>query len=107
MIKFLRNFIVICFLIFLHSCSTVKEGFSNQKKSSKDEFLVEKKSPLIMPPDYDELPAPNLNENDKDEDNEKLKKLIVKSENQITETKESIPSNTSLEESIIDKIKSD
>ena len=107
MIKFLRNFIVICILIFLHSCSTVKEGFSNQKKSSKDEFLVEKKSPLIMPPDYDELPTPNLNENDKDEDNEKLKKLIVKSENQITETKESIPSNTSLEESIIDKIKSD
>ena len=107
MIKFLRYFIVICFLIFLHACSTVKEGFSNQKKSSKDEFLVEKKSPLIMPPDYDELPAPNLNENDKDEDNEKLKKLIVKSENQITETKKSIPSNTSLEESIIDKIKSD
>ena len=107
MIKFLRYFIVICFLIFLHACSTVKEGFSNQKKSSKDEFLVEKKSPLIMPPDYDELPTPNLNENDKDEDNEKLKKLIVKSENQITETKESIPSNTSLEESIIDKIKSD
>ena len=107
MIKFLRYFIVICFLIFLHACSTVKEGFSNQKKSSKDEFLVEKKSPLIMPPDYDELPAPNLNENDKDEDTEKLKKLIVKSENQITETKESIPSNTSLEESIIDKIKSD
>ena len=107
MIKFLRYFIVICFLIFLHACSTVKEGFSNQKKSSKDEFLVEKKSPLIMPPDYDELPAPNLNENDKDEDNEKLKKLIVKSENQITETKESIPSNTSLEESIIDKIKRD
>ena len=107
MIKFLRYFIVICFLIFLHACSTVKEGFSNQKKSSNDEFLVEKKSPLIMPPDYDELPAPNLNENDKDEDNEKLKKLIVKSENQITETKESIPSNTSLEESIIDKIKSD
>ena len=107
MIKFLRYFIVICCLIFLHACSTVKEGFSNQKKSSNDEFLVEKKSPLIMPPDYDELPAPNLNENDKDEDNEKLKKLIVKSENQITETKESIPSNTSLEESIIDKIKSD
>ena len=107
MIKFLRYFIVICFLIFLHACSTVKEGFSNQKKSSKDEFLVEKKSPLIMPPDYDELPAPNLNENDKDEDNEKLKKLIVKSENEITETRESIPSNTSLEESIIDKIKSD
>ena len=107
MIKFLRTFVVICFLILLNACSTVKDGFSNQKKSSKDEFLVEKKSPLIMPPDYDELPAPNLNENDKDENNEKLKKLIVKSENQISETKELVPSNTSLEESIIDKIKSD
>ena len=30
----------------------------NQKKSSTDEFLVEKKSPLVMPPDYNELPIP-------------------------------------------------
>ena len=43
----------------------------NQKKSSTDEFLVEKKSPLVMPPDYNELPIPkekieqtDINENE-------------------------------------------
>ena len=30
----------------------MKDGFSNQKKNNSDEFLVEKKSPLVMPPDY-------------------------------------------------------
>ena len=31
---------------------------SNKKKNGSDEFLVEKKSPLVMPPNYDELPIP-------------------------------------------------
>ena len=43
----------------LYSCGTIKEGFTNQKKNSTDEFLVEKKSPLIMPPSYGELPVPS------------------------------------------------
>jgi hypothetical protein len=40
--------------IFLSSCAVVKEGFksSRKQKTSNDEFLVEKKSPLIMPPNY-------------------------------------------------------
>ena len=38
------------------SCQTVKEGFTSQKKKSTDEFLVEKKSPLVMPPEFNELP---------------------------------------------------
>ena len=42
-------FIFILTLIF-QSCSTLKDGFRSQKKNSTDEFLVEKKSPLVMPP---------------------------------------------------------
>ena len=45
-------------IFFLTSCGVVKEGFSNQKKNNSDEFLVEKKSPLVMPPDYNKLPLP-------------------------------------------------
>ena len=45
-------------ILILNSCGTVKEGFSSQKKNSIDEFLVEKKSPLVMPPDFNELPLP-------------------------------------------------
>tara|TARA_B100001063_G_C16683112_1_gene512899 strand:+ start:215 stop:430 length:216 start_codon:yes stop_codon:yes gene_type:complete len=39
----------IFFSIFVSSCGSVKEGFSSQKKNNSDEFLVEKKSPLLMP----------------------------------------------------------
>ena len=50
-------FLTIVFFTF-QSCETVKEGFTSQKKKSTDEFLVEKKSPLVMPPDFNELPLP-------------------------------------------------
>ena len=52
MIK-LKLIIYFLILLILASCGTLKEGFSNQKKDNTDEFLVKKKSPLVMPPDYD------------------------------------------------------
>ena len=107
MIKISRIRTLIILLFFLNACSTVKEGFTNQKKGSNDEFLVEKKSPLVMPPDYEELPTPNLNKNDEDEDDEKVKKLIATNENQSNEATELNNSNKSFQKSIIDKIKSD
>ena len=55
-------FLVIVSFTF-QSCQTVKEGFTSQKKKSTDEFLVEKKSPLVMPPDFNELPLPKSSEN--------------------------------------------
>ena len=106
MIKAFRINTLIILLIFLNACSAVKEGISNQKKGGNEEFLVEKKSPLVMPPDYEELPTPNLSKNDKDEDKEKVKKLLVNSQDQITETTELNNSNKSFQKSIIDKIKS-
>ena len=54
--KYLKLFIFINLILFVNSCGTIKEGFSNQKKNNSDEFLVEKKSPLVMPPDYNDLP---------------------------------------------------
>ena len=64
-------FLVIVFFT-LQSCQTVKEGFTSQKKKSTDEFLVEKKSPLVMPPDFNELPLPKTSENIEENDIEKL-----------------------------------
>ena len=49
---------IVVLILVLNSCGTLKEGFSSQKKDSIDEFLVEKKSPLVMPPDFNELPFP-------------------------------------------------
>jgi len=53
------------FLIFLSSCQSVKDGLSGRKAENSDEFLVKKKSPLVMPPKFMELPIPgeeNLDE---------------------------------------------
>ena len=70
-------FLVIVFFTF-QSCQTVKEGFTSQKKKSTDEFLVEKKSPLVMPPDFNELPLPKTSENieEENESENNIKKLI-------------------------------
>ena len=98
---FLLNFI----FVMLVSCGTVKEGFSMQKKNNSDEFLVEKKSPLLMPPDFNELPIPNpenaLINNENNENNE-IKKLITKSEDSSDNSENT---NGTVEEFILGKIK--
>jgi hypothetical protein len=45
-------------LLFLNSCGTIGEGLGGSKKKGSDEFLVEKKSPLVLPPSFGELPEP-------------------------------------------------
>ena len=59
--KHLKFFILSNLFLFLLSCGTVKEGFSNQKKNNSDEFLVEKKTPLVMQTNYKELQKPKIN----------------------------------------------
>jgi len=48
-------------IIFLTSCQSVKDGLSGRKNQNSDEFLVQKKNPLIIPPDYMKLPSPEDN----------------------------------------------
>ena len=99
----LRYFKIIFLLIlssFIYSCGAVKEGFSNQKKDSSDEFLVEKKSPLVLPPDYNELPTPKSNQ--ESEKKNQIKKLVTNSNN-VKETKKKVDEN--FEKSILKKIK--
>ena len=45
--------------MILPSCQSVKEGLSGQKKKSGDEFLVQKKNPLVKPENFNELPKPS------------------------------------------------
>ena len=89
-------------LIFLNTCGTVTEGLGGSKKKGSDEFLVEKKSPLVMPPDYNELPIPN-EENINKESNE-IQSLISKSKS--GEIEENFDEkSSSFEGSILEKIK--
>tara|TARA_B100000780_G_scaffold241383_1_gene183829 strand:- start:579 stop:920 length:342 start_codon:yes stop_codon:yes gene_type:complete len=54
------------------SCQTIKDGLSGSKSENSDEFLVQKKNPLVLPPKFLELPKPKDEEyDDEDEDDEK------------------------------------
>jgi len=100
--KQFKFYIVLSIVIFLSSCSSIKKGFVNEKKDNSDEFLVEKKSPLVMPPDYNELPIPKK-ENVEKETND-IKSLISKTKND--ETKENLDEKKStFDSSILEKIK--
>ena len=103
--KYFKLLIFFQLILFLYSCSTVKEGFTNQKKSSSDEFLVEKKSPLVMPPDYNDLPVPDQNKETVETDENKIKDLVTKNENENGQNNNSVEGNLDIEQSILKKIK--
>ena len=54
---------VILLTFFVTSCgntfSSIKRGITGEKEFSTEEFLVQKKDPLVMPPDYENLPTPD------------------------------------------------
>tara|TARA_Y100000591_G_C21791979_1_gene677097 strand:- start:232 stop:531 length:300 start_codon:yes stop_codon:yes gene_type:complete len=98
----MKKFIVFLLVLnFLSACESAKEGFT-LKKDNSDEFLVEKKNPLVMPPNYEKLPKPEdfqLTEDNIKED--EFQNIISKNKNINTEKSKK---NSSLEESIIEKI---
>ena len=92
----------ISILIFLSSCSS---GALSLKKENSDEFLVEKKNPLVMPPNYGELPKPGGEQIKKiDEQQEKSLKKILDNKKNISTTSKQNTKKTSIEKSILEKI---
>ena len=88
---------------FATSCadtfSSVKKGLTGAKADAADEFLVKKKDPLILPPDYENLPTPDESIADREEtsDFEKNFETLVEDDTS---------SSSSIEGSILKKIQS-
>jgi len=107
--KLLKNiFFTLVILITFSACQSVKDGLTGKKQTNADEFLVKKKNPLSIPPEFEKLPEPkNLIKNNNQDDSEiSLKEILTKNitgEN-IASTVEA--SSDSLEKSILEKIKS-
>lgn len=102
--RYLKIFISLTLVFLILSCSSVEEGFKNQRKENSDEFLVEKKSPLVLPPNYDELPEPSSNQDIIDKDENTIKTLLSGEENN-TDLKNTGEKNINLEKNLIEKIK--
>ena len=101
--KILAALCVIATLI--SNCSSVKEGFTANRKNNSDEFLVKKKAPLVMPPEFGELPRPypKVNKRENLSNQIDLEKLIKQNRDN---SKDIINSNTTtLENLILKKIK--
>jgi hypothetical protein len=89
------------FYLGITSCGTlqsVKRGLTGEKINSVDEFLIEKKDPLVLPPDFENLPSPD-------------ERTVAAEENEIfqntLESEEGYSSseNSTLENAILKKIK--
>ena len=101
----MKVILFITFLIFLvTSCTSVKEAgqvLRNEKIKTTDEFLVKKKQPLILPPDYDKIPEPGSSNKIQNNDKNKIRKILKQSESDQADMNKS----GSVEKSIIDKIR--
>lgn len=98
-----RLLVLLNIILFLNSCSAAKESFSNQKKNNTDEFLIEKKTSLVIPPNYGELPKPSSDKINNDLEENKIKELISGNENIEADTKKE--TNKNLKQSLLEKIK--
>ena len=101
---------ILIFLFLITGCQDVKKGFSGKKIDQGEEFLVIKKNPLVLPPDFEKMPMPKDEteksnsikvENNQDNDLEKL----FKTQDQNIDVSESRENTGNLEKKIIDKIK--
>ena len=106
--KFKKIIIFLFSTLFLFSCSGAKDALQGKKRSeNSDEFLVEKKNPLTVPPDINELPVP-LDQEEQDQANNQedidIKKVLINDENQDTNTESNNGNQNSLEESILERI---
>jgi len=94
---------VMVLTFFVTSCGdtigSIKRGLTGQKGNSADEFLVKKKDPLILPPDFENLPTP-------DERVMAEEEISIFEKNLETFIEEDSSTTTSVEDSIIRKIQS-
>ena len=91
-------------LIILSSCTGLRDAgkvLRNEKIKTTDEFLVKKKAPLALPPNYEKIPEPGSILQNKEKEEEKIQKILkVPKTNSISKNKSS-----SVEESILDRLR--
>ena len=100
-----KNFFLIILLFVLCSCEGVKNALSGKKYENSDEFLVIKKNPLVLPPNFKDLPIPkNVTDNTQIENIEnEIEDLLssIKDDEEVLESS----SSSDTESFVLEKIK--
>ena len=99
-----KNYYIIFIFIFFAACGgfeDAKKVLRNEKIRTTDEFLVEKKEPLILPPNYEVIPEPGSISNKDISEEKKIKKMIETNDKKLNGNNKT----TSTEELILEKIR--
>ena len=104
--KKINIFLIILLFTFVTGCQSVQKALTPQKKGGGDEFLVEKKSPLVRPPSYNELPKPKsaIEQNDINSAEVDIKSIILNKESEINANSEKSETKSSIEDLVLKKI---
>ncbi len=86
--------------LFLHSCADVGKTLRNEKITNTDEFLVKKRQPLTLPPDYQNLPEPGSKNLEKEDERNKINKILKVPKNKVIKK-----GSSNVEQSIISQIR--
>ena len=101
MLKKITYIIILTFLAT--SCAdtfkSVKRGLTGEKANAADEFLVQKKDPLIIPPDFENLPTP-------EERSAAAEEISIFEKNLEISIEDNSSTSSSVEDSILKKIQS-
>ena len=96
-----KTFLIVVTILFLSSCS----GFKLKKKSSSgEEFLIEKKDPLILLPDFSELPEPNEQNNQSNKEDDQIKLETIFNDDSPNNDNDKKETKSGLKDSVLKKI---
>jgi len=99
------NIILLAMFVFLSSCGetwqSVKRGLTGEKRTSSDEFLVKKKDPLVVPPNFERMPAPGV-EKVLEEEAEEIESILSIKEDA---EEDELRSQGSVEENVLKRLK--
>ena len=100
-----KIFPILIVFIFLQGCQNIKDGLTLQKKTGADEFLVKKKNPLVLPPEFSELPIPDSDQKKDEKSSSSEIKQLLKDGNNENNTSKATGDTQKIEQNILNKIK--
>ena len=74
-----NNYLLLIGFFFLVSCGGLSEAgkvLRNEKVKTTDEFLVKKRNPLVLPPNFEEIPEPGKKIEKKEDEKQKIQKIL-------------------------------
>ena len=97
------NLLLILFLLLIScgSLSEAKKVIKNEKVITTEEFLVKKRNPLVIPPNFEEVPIPGSEPKKIINEEEKIKRILNAPINENNSTNKS----SSVENSILKRIR--